>query len=96
MKKRTAFLLAVLHRYCMFGFSTSTAKAASASFSVSVDRSSAQVGETITDVLHFIQMFRQRKIFHWDMMLLCYLLMVRLPVCLKTVRKVHPSRLALL
>ncbi len=54
MKKITAFLLAVLLIAAgMFGFSGTTSKAASASFSVSIDNASAPVGSTITVTVTF-------------------------------------------
>ncbi len=54
MKKITAFLLAVLLIAAgMFGFSGTTSKAASASFSVSIDNASATVGSTITVTVSF-------------------------------------------
>ena len=54
MKKITAFLLAVLLIAAgMLGFSGTTSKAASASFSVSIDNASATVGSTITVTVSF-------------------------------------------
>ncbi|HIS57526.1 MAG TPA: hypothetical protein IAB48_12865 [Candidatus Fimimorpha excrementavium] len=54
MKKITAFLLAVLLIAAgMLGFSGTTSKAASASFSVSIDNASAPVGSTITVTVTF-------------------------------------------